>query len=137
EITLEANPGTVEAQRFRDYAAAGVNRLSIGVQSFNDRHLTRLGRIHDSREAHAAIDLALTCFERVNLDLMYALPEQSLAEAMSDVDTALAKGVGHLSCYHLTLEPNTPFHHSPPPLPDADSAADMQDALETRLAAAG
>jgi oxygen-independent coproporphyrinogen-3 oxidase len=137
EITLEANPGTVEAQRFHDYAAAGVNRLSIGVQSFNDRHLARLGRIHDSREAHAAIDLALACFERVNLDLMYALPEQSPAEAMHDVDTALAKGVGHLSCYHLTLEPNTPFHHAPPPLPDADSAADMQDAIEARLAEAG
>lgn len=137
EITLEANPGTVEAQRFRDYAAAGVNRLSIGVQSFDDRHLASLGRIHDSREARAAIELALVSFERVNLDLMYALPHQTLAEAIHDVDIALASGVGHLSCYHLTLEPNTPFHHAPPPLPDTDSAADMQDAIEARLAAAG
>nr|WP_211163094.1 radical SAM family heme chaperone HemW [Aromatoleum diolicum] len=137
EITLEANPGTVEAGRFRDYRAAGVNRLSLGIQSFNDSHLERLGRIHGGDEARRAIDTALAHFERVNLDLMYALPEQSLAEALADLDTALAFGVSHLSAYHLTLEPNTPFAHSPPPLPDADASADMQDAIEARLAAAG
>lgn len=137
EITLEANPGTFETERFRDYRAAGVNRLSIGVQSFDDNHLTRLGRIHGSAEARTAIDIALTHFDRVNLDLMYALPEQSLAQAIADVDIALASGVTHLSAYHLTLEPNTPFHHAPPPLPDADSAADMQDAIEARLTDAG
>jgi len=137
EITLEANPGTVEAGRFRDYRAAGVNRLSLGIQSFDDAQLARLGRIHDSREARSAIDTALAHFERVNLDLMYALPQQSLAEALADLDTALATGATHLSCYHLTLEPNTPFHHSPPPLPDADQSADMQDAIEARLAGAG
>jgi oxygen-independent coproporphyrinogen-3 oxidase len=137
EITLEANPGTVETGRFRDYRAAGVNRLSLGIQSFNDTHLDRLGRIHDSREARSAIDTALAHFDRVNLDLMYALPEQSLAQALSDLDTAIATGASHLSCYHLTLEPNTPFHHSPPPLPDDDASADMQDAIESRLREAG
>ncbi len=137
EITLEANPGTVEAQRFRDYRAAGVNRLSIGVQSFSDAHLARLGRIHDGRDAHAAVEAGLDAFERVNLDLMYALPEQTPAQALEDLECALDHGVGHLSCYHLTLEPNTPFHRSPPPLPDADTASDMQDAIETRLAQAG
>lgn len=137
EITLEANPGTVEAGRFRDYRAAGVNRLSLGIQSFDDHQLQRLGRIHDGTEARAAIDTALAHFERVNLDLMYALPEQTVDQALADVDTALGFGVSHLSCYHLTLEPNTPFHHSPPPLPDADLAADMQEAIEARLAEAG
>ncbi|HRP75317.1 MAG TPA: radical SAM family heme chaperone HemW [Rhodocyclaceae bacterium] len=137
EITLEANPGAVEAERFRDYRAAGVNRLSIGVQSFDDKHLARLGRIHGSTEARTAIDIALTHFDRVNLDLMYALPEQSLTQAIADLDIALASGVTHLSAYHLTLEPNTPFHRTPPPLPDADSAADMQDAIEARLSDAG
>ena len=137
EITLEANPGTVEAGRFRDYRAAGVNRLSLGIQSFDDRRLAALGRIHDGREARAAINTALSHFERVNLDLMYALPGQTLADALADLDAALATGASHLSCYHLTLEPNTPFAHSPPPLPDADASADMQDAIEARLAAAG
>lgn len=137
EVTLEANPGTVEAERFRDYRAAGVNRLSLGIQSFDDRHLARLGRIHGGDEARRAIDTALAHFERVNLDLMYALPQQSLAEALADLDTALAFGVSHLSCYHLTLEPNTPFAHSPPPLPDDELSADMQEAIETRLADAG
>nr|WP_211169193.1 radical SAM family heme chaperone HemW [Aromatoleum toluvorans] len=137
EVTLEANPGTVEAQRFRDYRAAGVNRLSLGIQSFDDRHLAQLGRIHGGDEARRAIDTALAHFERVNLDLMYALPEQTLAEALADLDTALAFGVTHLSCYHLTLEPNTPFAHNPPPLPDDDLSADMQEAIEERLAGAG
>jgi len=137
EITLEANPGTVEAERFRDYRATGLNRISLGIQSFDDAMLTRIGRIHGGDEARRAIDAALTHFERVNLDLMYALPGQSLAMTLADVDTAVAFGTEHLSCYHLTLEPNTPFAHDPPSLPDDDSAADMQEAIEARLAAAG
>ena len=137
EITLEANPGTVESGRFRDYRAAGVNRLSIGVQSFDDRQLRRIGRIHGGDEARRAIDIALEHFERVNVDLMYALPEQRLEQALADLDTAIAAGVHHVSAYHLTLEPNTPFFHTPPPLPDPDHAADMQDAIEARLADAG
>lgn len=137
EITLEANPGTVEAGRFAGFRDAGVNRLSIGVQSFDDRHLAALGRIHDAGEAQRAIDLAQRTFERVNIDLMYALPQQSMAEAMQDVTRALASGVTHLSCYHLTLEPNTPFAAHPPDLPDEDSSADMQEAIEERLAGAG
>ncbi|MDO8346359.1 MAG: radical SAM family heme chaperone HemW [Rugosibacter sp.] len=137
EITLEANPGTAEAEKFAAFRAAGVNRLSLGIQSFADEKLRALGRIHDSREAQAAIELALKHFERVNLDLMYALPGQTLAEAEHDIERALASGVSHLSAYHLTLEPNTPFHHAPPPLPEDDLAADMQEMIEEELAAAG
>jgi oxygen-independent coproporphyrinogen-3 oxidase len=137
EITLEANPGTAEAGKFKGFREAGVNRLSLGIQSFNDEKLKALGRIHDSREARQAIDLALTHFSRVNIDLMYALPQQSFAEAEHDIDTAIASGVSHVSAYHLTLEPNTPFHHTPPPLPDDDIAADMQEMIEAKLAAAG
>jgi putative oxygen-independent coproporphyrinogen III oxidase len=137
EITLEANPGTAEAEKFKAFRAAGVNRLSLGIQSFNDEKLKALGRIHDSHEARLAIDLALTHFDRVNLDLMYALPQQSLAEAEHDIDNAIASGASHLSAYHLTLEPNTPFHHTPPPLPDDDLSADMQEMIEAKLAAAG
>lgn len=137
EITLEANPGTAEAEKFKAFRAAGVNRLSLGIQSFNDEKLKALGRIHDSREARLAIDLALTHFARVNIDLMYALPQQSFAEAEHDLDTAIASGASHLSAYHLTLEPNTPFHHTPPPLPDDDIAADMQEMVEAKLATAG
>ena len=137
EITLEANPGTAEAAKFAGFRAAGVNRLSIGVQSFDDAKLSALGRIHDSAEARRAIDLALKNFERVNLDLMYALPGQTLAEAESDISTAIRTGVSHVSAYHLTLEPNPPFHPAPPPLPDDDFAADMQEMVEAALAAAG
>lgn len=137
EITLEANPGTAEAEKFKAFRAAGVNRLSLGIQSLNDEKLKALGRIHDSREARLAIDLALTHFARVNIDLMYALPQQSLTEAEHDIDTAIASGASHLSAYHLTLEPNTPFHHTPPPLPDDDIAADMQEMIEAKLATAG
>lgn len=137
EITLEANPGTAEAEKFKSFRAAGVNRLSLGIQSFNDEKLKALGRIHDSHEARLAIDLALTHFDRVNLDLMYALPQQSLAEAEHDIDNAIASGASHVSAYHLTLEPNTPFHHTPPPLPDDDLSADMQEMIEAKLATAG
>ena len=137
EITLEANPGTVEADKFRDFAAAGINRLSLGIQSFRPGHLRSLGRIHDDREARQAIEIAQRYFDNLNLDLMYGLPGQSLEEAVSDIETALASGVPHLSCYHLTIEPNTRFHRFPPPLPDDDATAAMQDAIEARLSAAG
>ncbi|MDX9707471.1 MAG: radical SAM family heme chaperone HemW [Azospira sp.] len=137
EITLEANPGTAEAARFAAYRAAGVNRLSLGVQSFDDRHLRALGRIHDGRDARRAIELAARHFERFNLDLMYGLPEQTLAEAVADLDTALAFAPPHLSCYQLTLEPNTRFAAEPPALPGMDACADMQEAIEARLANAG
>ncbi len=137
EVTLEANPGTAEAAKFAAFRAAGVNRLSIGVQSFDDAKLLSLGRIHDSAEARRAIDMALDHFERVNLDLMYALPGQTLTQAERDIATAVGAGVTHISAYHLTLEPNTPFHHAPPPLPDDDLAADMQEVVEATLGAAG
>ena len=137
EITLEANPGTVEAARFKGFREAGVTRVSLGIQSFNDTHLKALGRIHDASEARAAVDHALTHFESVNLDLMYALPGQSLADAHADLEAAIGFGPAHLSCYHLTLEPNTPFHAAPPALPDDDLAADMQEMIEARLGEAG
>jgi oxygen-independent coproporphyrinogen-3 oxidase len=137
EVTLEANPGTAEAAKFAAFRDAGVTRLSIGVQSFDDANLAALGRIHDSAEAQRAIEMGLKNFERVNLDLMYALPQQTLAQAGQDIAIAVASGVGHISAYHLTLEPNTPFHHAPPPLPDDDLAADMQEMVEDRLAGSG
>ena len=137
EITLEANPGTVEAERFAAYRAAGVNRLSLGIQSFNPTHLKALGRIHDGEEAKRAIGVAREHFENFNLDLMYALPGQTLAEALADVDTAIGFAPPHLSCYQLTLEPNTHFAAEPPQLPEPDDCADMQDAIEARLASAG
>ena len=138
EITLEANPGTVEADRFAGFRAAGVTRVSLGIQSFNPRHLKALGRIHDDAEARRAAEHAATHFDTFNLDLMVALPEQTLAEALADVETALAFAPPHLSAYHLTLEPNTPFGHTPPPnLPDDDLAADMLQAVEARLSEAG
>jgi oxygen-independent coproporphyrinogen-3 oxidase len=137
EITLEANPGTVESGKFRDFRAAGVNRLSLGIQSFDPRHLKALGRIHDGGEARRAIEQARAHFDNVNLDLMYGLPGQTVEEALSDIELALAFDPPHLSCYHLTIEPNTYFHRFPPQLPDDDTTAAMQDALESRLGAAG
>lgn len=137
EITLEANPGTFEAARFRGYRDAGVNRLSLGIQSFNPEHLKALGRIHDQREAWAAAESAITLFESVNLDLMYALPDQNLEQARADLETALSLGPAHLSAYHLTLEPNTPFAAHPPALPEDDLAADMQIQAEALLGDAG
>ena len=137
EITLEANPGTFEAEKFRAFRAAGINRLSVGIQSFNPVHLQRLGRIHDDQEARRAVEIALTHFENVNLDLMYALPGQTLEQAVADIDTAIGFGVQHISAYHLTLEPNTLFHAQPPPLPDDDLAASMQSAIEVQLDHAG
>jgi len=137
EITLEANPGTFESAKFRDYRACGVNRLSIGIQSFNPAKLQALGRIHDGDEARRAIGIAQAHFDNINLDLMYALPQQTLAEAEQDIDTAQGFGTTHLSAYHLTLEPNTLFYRHPPPLPDSELAADMQEMIEARLAAGG
>lgn len=137
EITLEANPGTAESGKFAAFRAAGVNRLSLGIQSFNTEHLKALGRIHDGDEAKHAIELAARHFDNFNLDLMYGLPEQSLEQALNDIDTALSFSPPHLSCYQLTLEPNTAFAAAPPELPDHDDCADMQDAIEAKLAAAG
>ncbi len=137
EITLEANPGTVEAERFRHYRDAGVNRLSMGIQSFNDTHLQALGRIHSADEAKHAIDIAQRHFDNINLDLMYALPGQTLDEALQDVQTALTFLPQHLSCYHLTLEPNTLFHRYPPALLDDDTSSDMQQHIEQLLALHG
>jgi len=137
EVTLEANPGTFEREKFAGFKAAGVNRLSLGVQSFDPRKLRALGRVHDEREAHAAAAAAIAIFGNVNLDLMYALPDQTPAEARADVAAALACGAPHLSFYHLTIELNTLFHRHPPPLPDDDAAAEIEDAIEAALAAAG
>jgi len=137
EITLEANPGTFEAEKFKAFRAAGVNRLSIGIQSFNPRHLKTLGRIHDDAEARHAIEIARANFDNFNLDLMYALPQQTVAEARADVETALEYAPPHLSAYHLTIEPNTYFHRFPPRLPDDDAAAAMQDEIESLLTARG
>jgi len=137
EITLEANPGTFDADRFALYKAAGVNRLSIGVQSFNDDRLEALGRIHDARQACVAIDIAHRHYQNFNLDLMYALPGQSLSEMQADLEEAIAAAPPHLSVYQLTLEPNTIFAKHPPVLPDEDTAAAMHDWVEQRTAEAG
>ena len=137
EITLEANPGTVEAEKFAGFRAAGVNRLSLGIQSFNDEHLKALGRIHGAAEARRAAQLAGEHFDSFNLDLMYGLPGQTHEQALTDIETALAFSPPHLSCYQLTLEPNTRFAAFPPELPESDTCADMQEAIEARLAAAG
>jgi putative oxygen-independent coproporphyrinogen III oxidase len=137
EITLEANPGTVEAGRFAAFHAAGVNRLSIGVQSLDDAQLKRLGRIHDRAQAVRAIETARREFDNFNLDLMYGLPEQSLQDAQRDIEAALVAEPPHLSLYQLTLEPNTVFAKHPPPLPDDDTVASMQEWIEVRTAAVG
>ena len=137
EITLEANPGTFESDKFRDFRAAGVNRLSIGIQSFNPKHLAALGRIHDEREAQRAVEIAHAHFENFNLDLMFALPNQAVDEADRDVEAALAARAPHLSFYHLTIEPNTVFFTRPPQLPDEDTSAEIGDRVERRLRDAG
>jgi len=137
EITLEANPGSAEVAKFAAFRAAGVNRISLGVQSFNRASLAALGRIHDDRSARAAVDAALKHFDNVNLDLMYCLPDQTSRDLERDVEAALSWGVTHLSTYQLTLEPNTAFARHPPPLPDEDAAADMQSLVEETLASSG
>ena len=138
EITLEANPGTAEQQKFADFNAAGVNRLSIGVQSFNNDHLSALGRIHDGDNALKAIEMAQICgFERFNIDLMHGLPNQTRAQAISDLETAISTGATHISWYQLTIEPNTAFYSKPPILPIEDQLADIQDLGQQTLAKAG
>lgn len=137
EITMEANPGTFEVEKFRSYRDSGINRLSIGIQSFNPRHLAALGRIHDGEEARRAVEIAQATFDNFNLDLMYALPGQTLAEAAEDVKTAIDLSPPHLSLYHLTLEPNTYFAKFPPEVPDDDASAEMQDMIKERTEAGG
>jgi putative oxygen-independent coproporphyrinogen III oxidase len=137
EVTLEANPGTFERAKFTGFRDAGINRLSLGVQSFHSAHLSTLGRVHDADEARDAAAAALEIFGNVNLDLMFALPRQTLDEARADVEAAIAFSPPHLSFYHLTLEPNTLFARHPPPLPEEDTAADMGDMIEAALAGAG
>ena len=138
EITLEANPGSFERDRFKAFRAAGVTRLSVGVQSFDDAMLAKLGRVHDGAQARAALTEAASAFETFNLDLMYALPGQTLAQLHTDLDIALSFAPPHLSIYHLTVEPNTRFALKPPPgLPDDDLASDMLDAIVARTGDAG
>ncbi len=137
EITMEANPGTFESVKFRGFRDAGVNRLSVGIQSFDDAMLKAIGRVHDAGEARRAVEIALATFDNVNLDLMYALPGQARAQSEADLREAIGFAPQHISAYHLTLEPNTVFHRYPPPLPDDDCAADMQETLEALLADAG
>jgi oxygen-independent coproporphyrinogen-3 oxidase len=138
EVTLEANPGTVEARHFREYRKYGVNRLSIGVQSFDDGCLARIGRIHSAAEAEAAVHTARAAgFDNINLDLMYGLPGQDIAMALRDLARAVALPVTHVSWYQLTLEPNTVFHHAPPPLPDDDVIREMESAGHALLGAHG
>jgi putative oxygen-independent coproporphyrinogen III oxidase len=136
EVTLEANPGTFERERFRAFRAAGVTRLSVGVQSFDDDALRAIGRVHDSHQARAAVAEAASAFDTFNIDLMYALPGQSLAALERDLDVALAFAPPHLSIYHLTLEPNTVFAAHPPALPDDDLASDMLDLIVGRTGGA-
>ena len=137
EITLEANPGTFERDRFRAFRSAGVTRLSVGVQSFNDAHLKALGRVHDSAQALAAVQEAGAAFETFNIDLMYALPGQTMDDLRADLRQALALGSPHISIYHLTIEPNTVFAKFPPVVPDEDSAYEMLDLVTASTAAAG
>jgi putative oxygen-independent coproporphyrinogen III oxidase len=139
EITMECNPGTAEHGRFEHYLSAGVNRLSFGIQSFDDQCLQVLGRIHDSQEAESAVKMAQDAgYANINLDLMYALPQQSLAMALNDIDLAIKLQPTHLSHYHLTLEPNTVFASKPPPnLPDEDTAWSIQEACIERMAEHG
>ncbi|MGH1543751.1 MAG: radical SAM family heme chaperone HemW, partial [Arenicella sp.] len=138
EITLEANPGSSEREKFQGYRTAGVNRLSIGIQSFDADKLKKIGRIHNQQDAlQAAIAANDAGFDNFNLDLMYALPQQTLEQAISDVQTAISLQPSHLSCYQLTLEPNTTFYRQPPQLPNSDQAWAMQKQLQKELAQAG
>lgn len=137
EITLEANPGTIDTNHFESYKEAGVTRVSLGIQSFNDEHLKSLGRIHNSLDAKKGIEIAMQHFNEVNLDLMYALPHQTLDEAISDAKTAVSFNTKHLSFYHLTIEPNTFFFKHPPKLPLDDESAVMQETIEAILSEHG
>jgi putative oxygen-independent coproporphyrinogen III oxidase len=138
EITMEANPGTVESQRFADYVKAGITRISIGVQSFQPEKLTALGRIHDERQAFEAAELAKSIgLNSYNLDLMHGLPKQSLEDAMFDLNTAITQQPPHLSWYQLTIEPNTQFHSKPPKLPEDELLWDIQEQGDELLRQAG
>ena len=138
EITLEANPGTFEQEKFRHFRQAGINRLSVGIQSFNDKHLKALGRVHNRAEALNVADIARKAgFDNVNLDLMFGLPDQTIEQAMQDLQQAISLAPTHLSWYQLTLEPNTLFHKQPPILPDDDLIADMQQQGQALLATSG
>ena len=138
EITLEANPGTVEQQRFTDYRALGINRLSLGVQSFNAHHLKALGRIHDDQQAHRAIDSARHAgFNNINIDIMHGLPKQSVSEGLADLRAAIAHEPEHLSWYQLTIEPNTLFYKQRPTLPNEDEACTLEEKGLTLLAKKG
>ena len=137
EITMEANPGTLEVGKLRGFRDAGVNRLSLGVQSFDDELLRRIGRIHSADQAKYALEQAYALFPKVNLDLMFALPNQTLAQLKNDVATALSYHPTHLSYYHLTIEPNTFFHQHPPSVPDDEAAIDMQEWIQSELASQG
>lgn len=137
EITMEANPGTFEIEKFRSFAKSGINRISLGIQSFDNEKLKALGRIHDSNQAKTAIAAAIDLFDQVNIDLMYALPKQTIDEALIDIRQAINFEPTHISLYHLTLEPNTLFAKYPPALPDDDSAFEMLDRLMEELLVAG
>jgi len=137
EITIEANPGAAEAGRFKSYAQSGINRISLGIQTFDDRQLKNLGRVHSGAQARDAIEMAMFAVNRVNLDLMFALPGQTFDECMSDAREALAYGTEHLSIYQLTLEPNTIFAKFPPDLPEDDLAVSMEEGIESLLVGAG
>lgn len=137
EVTMEANPGSAEADRFRSYRNAGVNRLSLGIQSFANRHLKALGRIHDRDQAIRAIEAARLNFDRINLDIMHGLSGQTTAEALEDLAMAVDRAEGHISWYQLTIERNTAFWSKPPSLPGDDSLADIQDAGEAYLRESG
>lgn len=138
EITLEANPGTFESDKFKQYRAIGINRLSIGIQSFNDQHLKRLGRVHSAKEALAAVEIAQQAgFEQLNLDLMFGLPEQTNQQMLADVETAIKLNPSHISFYQLTLEPNTYFNRFPPALPEDDQIYSGQIQCQQLLAASG
>ena len=138
EITMEANPGTFEAAKFQAYRQSGINRLSIGIQSFSTPHLQAIGRIHDGDEARRAIDIAQKHFDNINFDLMYALPSQTFVQAHDDIKTAISFAPQHLSLYHLTLEPNTYFaKHPPEAMPDEEEGADMQQMIRQETANAG
>ncbi|MFT6408840.1 MAG: oxygen-independent coproporphyrinogen-3 oxidase, partial [Arenicella sp.] len=138
EITLEANPGSSETDKFKGFREAGITRLSIGVQSFNQEHLSALGRVHDSHEALNAASYAREAgFDNFNLDLMFGLPQQSLQQSLADVQQALDLAPTHFSCYQLTIEPNTLFHHNPPITPGDELLWDMQEQLQAELAGRG
>jgi putative oxygen-independent coproporphyrinogen III oxidase len=137
EITMEANPGTFEIEKFKSFSRSGINRISLGIQSFNNEKLKALGRIHDANQAEQAIQAACKLFDQVNIDLMYALPQQTIEEAIADIRKAISFKSTHISLYHLTLEPNTLFAKYPPEVPDDDQAFEMLDVLMDELSLAG